>query len=103
MDVAVVPVVPGVYMLQGAGGNIGLSVGRDDAFVIDDQYAPLTPKIQAAIASEHENVHLEPGVTPEFDEQIVQRAVGAAVAGVGGREREGDADRARVHRGSETP
>ncbi|MEO7857805.1 MAG: MBL fold metallo-hydrolase [Gemmatimonadaceae bacterium] len=51
VNVTVVPVVPGVYMLQGAGGNIGLSVGRDDAFVIDDQYAPLTPKIRAAIAT----------------------------------------------------
>jgi len=51
VNVTVVPVAPGVYMLQGAGGNIGLSVGRDDAFVIDDQYAPLTPKIRAAIAT----------------------------------------------------
>ena len=51
VNVTVVPVVAGVYMLQGAGGNIGLSVGRDDAFVIDDQYAPLTPKIRAAIAT----------------------------------------------------
>ena len=39
-----------LYMLQGAGGNIGLSVGEDAAFVIDDQYAPLTAKINAAIA-----------------------------------------------------
>jgi cyclase len=38
------------YMLQGAGGNIGLSVGEDAVFVIDDQFAPLTPKITAAIA-----------------------------------------------------
>jgi glyoxylase-like metal-dependent hydrolase (beta-lactamase superfamily II) len=37
-------------MLHGAGGNIGLSVGDDAVFVIDDQFAPLTPKIQAAIA-----------------------------------------------------
>jgi glyoxylase-like metal-dependent hydrolase (beta-lactamase superfamily II) len=41
----------GVYMLQGAGGNIGLSVGADAAFLIDDQYAPLTPKIRAAVAA----------------------------------------------------
>jgi cyclase len=41
----------GVYMLQGAGGNIGLSVGADAAFLIDDQYAPLTPKIKAAVAA----------------------------------------------------
>ena len=39
------------YMLTGAGGNIGLSVGEDAVFVIDDQFAPLTPKITAAIAA----------------------------------------------------
>ena len=38
-----------VYMLVGAGGNIGVSVGEDGVFVIDDQYAPLSPKIVAAI------------------------------------------------------
>jgi glyoxylase-like metal-dependent hydrolase (beta-lactamase superfamily II) len=42
-------VVPGIHMLEGAGGNIGLSVGPDGAFVIDDQFAPLAPKIMAAI------------------------------------------------------
>src|SRR5438477_12928394 len=40
-----------VYMMTGSGGNLGLSVGEDAVFVIDDQFAPLTPKIQAAIAS----------------------------------------------------
>lgn len=39
----------GVYVLFGAGGNIGLSVGNDAVFVVDDQFAPLTPKILAAI------------------------------------------------------
>jgi cyclase len=39
-----------LYMLTGAGGNIGLSVGPDAVFVIDDQYAPMVPKIKAAIA-----------------------------------------------------
>lgn len=38
------------WMLVGSGGNIGLSVGEDAAFIIDDQYAPLSPKITAAIA-----------------------------------------------------
>lgn len=38
-----------VYMLIGAGGNMGLSVGPDGVFLIDDQFAPLTPKIEAAI------------------------------------------------------
>ena len=44
-------VADGLYMLQGAGGNIGLSVGEDGAFVIDDQFAPLSDKIKAAIAA----------------------------------------------------
>ena len=36
-------------MLLGSGGNIGVFVGDDGVFVIDDQYAPLTDKILAAI------------------------------------------------------
>jgi cyclase len=44
-------VAEGVYMLEGAGGNIGLSVGEDGVVVIDDEFAPLTPKIQAAITA----------------------------------------------------
>ncbi len=39
-----------VYMMTGSGGNLGLSVGEDAVFLIDDQFAPLTPRIQAAIA-----------------------------------------------------
>jgi cyclase len=42
-------VADGIYMLTGAGGNIGLSVGKSGTYVIDDQYAPLTDKILAAI------------------------------------------------------
>lgn len=38
-----------VYMLQGAGGNIGASVGEDGIVIVDDQYAPLADKIQAAL------------------------------------------------------
>lgn len=42
-------VADGIYMLQGRGGNIGLSVGDDGVFMIDDQYAPLTDRIIATI------------------------------------------------------
>ncbi len=49
--IKVTPLSGSVYMLEGAGGNIGLSVGSDDAFLIDDQFASLTPKIRAAIAT----------------------------------------------------
>jgi cyclase len=51
VKVTVIPVAAGIYMLQGSGGNIGLSVGQDNAFVIDDEYAPLTARIKAAIAT----------------------------------------------------
>ncbi|MEW4923569.1 MBL fold metallo-hydrolase [Algibacter sp. 2305UL17-15] len=37
------------YMLVGAGGNIGVSIGEDGVLVIDTQFAPLTPKILEAI------------------------------------------------------
>jgi glyoxylase-like metal-dependent hydrolase (beta-lactamase superfamily II) len=42
-------VTEGLYVLFGSGGNIGLSVGKSGTFVIDDQFAPLTDKILAAI------------------------------------------------------
>jgi glyoxylase-like metal-dependent hydrolase (beta-lactamase superfamily II) len=42
-------VADGVYYLEGAGGNIGLSVGQDGVVMIDDQFAPLTERIVAAI------------------------------------------------------
>ncbi len=49
VEITATEVVEGLYMLEGAGGNIGLSVGADGAFVIDDQFAPLAGKILAAI------------------------------------------------------
>jgi len=39
-----------VYMLTGAGGNIGVSAGEDGILIIDDQYAPLSGRIQEALA-----------------------------------------------------
>ncbi len=44
-------VAPGVAVLFGAGGNIGVSYGEDGTVLIDDQFAPLTGKIQAAVAA----------------------------------------------------
>ncbi|MEX1993425.1 MAG: MBL fold metallo-hydrolase [Steroidobacteraceae bacterium] len=45
-----VAVTPGVYVLYGQGGNIGVSVGNDGMFLIDDQYANMTDKVIAALA-----------------------------------------------------
>ncbi|MEM1080322.1 MAG: MBL fold metallo-hydrolase [Pseudomonadota bacterium] len=50
VQIRTTPVADGVWTLQGSGGNLGLVVGDQGAFLIDDQYAPLTEKIQAAIA-----------------------------------------------------
>lgn len=41
---------PGVAVLFGQGGNIGVSYGPDGTVLIDDQFAPLTDKILAAVA-----------------------------------------------------
>lgn len=38
-----------IYVLFGAGGNIGLAIGDDTAYLIDDQFAPLSEKIMAAV------------------------------------------------------
>ena len=38
-----------VYMLEGSGGNIGVSVGADGILIVDDQFAPLADKIRAAL------------------------------------------------------
>jgi cyclase len=43
-------VAPGIYMLVGRGGNIGLTVGVDGAAIIDDQFADMVPKIRSAVA-----------------------------------------------------
>ncbi len=48
--IAPVPVAEGIWMLSGRGGNIGVSVGADGVFLIDDQYAPLTARIRAQLA-----------------------------------------------------
>ena len=38
-----------IYMLEGAGGNIGVSIGDDGIVMVDDQFAPLAEKIKAAL------------------------------------------------------
>jgi cyclase len=51
VEIKVSKVAGTVYMLQGAGGNIGVSAGDDGIVIVDDQYAPLAPKIRAALAT----------------------------------------------------
>lgn len=49
VEVTTVPVSDGIYMLMGEGGNIGVSIGEDGTFAIDDQYEQMSAKITAAI------------------------------------------------------
>jgi len=49
VDVKVTRVAGTVYMLEGAGGNIGVSAGDDGIVIVDDQFAPLAPKIREAL------------------------------------------------------
>jgi cyclase len=49
VEIKATKVAGSVYMLEGAGGNIGVSVGEDGILLVDDQFAPLAPKIQAAL------------------------------------------------------
>src|ERR1035438_8163887 len=51
VEIKVSKVAGTVYMLVGAGGNIGASVGDDGIVIVDDQYAPLAGKIQEALKS----------------------------------------------------
>ena len=51
VEVKATRVAGSVYMLTGSGGNIGASVGEDGIVIIDDQYAPLASKIEAALRS----------------------------------------------------
>jgi glyoxylase-like metal-dependent hydrolase (beta-lactamase superfamily II) len=55
-QVRVEKVADGVHVLTGAGGNIGVSSGPDGVFLIDDDWAPLTPKVKAAV----EGIRKEP-------------------------------------------
>jgi len=50
VKIETVSISPGIYMLVGRGGNIGLTVGVDGAAIIDDQFADMVPKIRAAVA-----------------------------------------------------
>jgi glyoxylase-like metal-dependent hydrolase (beta-lactamase superfamily II) len=50
VKVETVTIAPGIYMLVGRGGNVGLTVGRDGAAIIDDQFDDMAPKLRAAIA-----------------------------------------------------
>ena len=40
-----------IYVLFGSGGNIGLAIGEENAYLIDDQFSPLSEKILVHVKS----------------------------------------------------
>ena len=92
---------PGVAVLFGAGGNIGVSHGEDGTILIDDQFAPLTAKIQKAVtdlgatpvkflinthwhydhSGGNENLGKAGAIIMAHDNVRVRMAAGATVAG----------------------
>ena len=49
VEIKATKVAGNVYVLEGAGGNIGVSVGPDGILIVDDQFAPLADKIRASL------------------------------------------------------
>jgi glyoxylase-like metal-dependent hydrolase (beta-lactamase superfamily II) len=49
VEIKATKVAGSVYMLEGSGGNIGVSVGTDGILIVDDEFAPLADKIKAAL------------------------------------------------------
>ena len=49
VQIKVTKVSGNIYMLEGEGGNIAASVGEDGIVIVDDEFAPLAEKIQAAL------------------------------------------------------
>ena len=52
------PAGKNVYMLTGAGGNIGVSVGADGTLIVDDQFLPLADRISSAINEQIGRAHV---------------------------------------------
>ncbi len=50
VKIETINVAPGIYMLMGKGGNIGLTVGVDGAAIIDSQFDDMAPKVRSAVA-----------------------------------------------------
>ena len=49
VNITATPVAGPIHMLEGLGGNIGVSAGEDGILIVDDQFAPLVGKIRAAL------------------------------------------------------
>ncbi|MBA2607007.1 MAG: MBL fold metallo-hydrolase [Acidobacteriota bacterium] len=51
ITVKTIKITDRIYMLQGRGGNVGVSAGADGILIVDDDYAQVAPKISEALKS----------------------------------------------------
>ena len=49
VKVTITSITSNIYLIQGQGGNIAAISGKDGLVLIDDEYAPLSEKIKAAL------------------------------------------------------
>lgn len=49
VEIKTVPVAGNIFMLEGAGGNIGVCAGDEGILIVDDQFEVLAPRIEAAV------------------------------------------------------
>ena len=50
VEIRTTSIAGNLHLLQGYGGNIVVSTGKDGTLLVDDEYAPLTDKVKAAVA-----------------------------------------------------
>jgi cyclase len=50
IQIKTIPLAEGMYMLVGAGGNIGVSSGEEGILLIDSQFGEVSEKIKAALS-----------------------------------------------------
>lgn len=84
VEIKTTKIADGVFMLEGSGGNIGLSTGVDGPLVIDDQFAPLSEKILAAVKKQQADKPVAFVVNTHFHSDHAggneaMRAVGARI------------------------
>lgn len=55
VEITTTHIAGNIHVLEGAGGNIGVSSGPDGLLIVDDQFLPLAQKIEAALGALNTN------------------------------------------------
>jgi glyoxylase-like metal-dependent hydrolase (beta-lactamase superfamily II) len=86
VEVEVKKVQGNVYMLTGAGGNVTVQIGDEGVLIVDTQFAPMAPKILAAVRTLSDkpiryiaNTHVHPDHSG--GNEALAKAGGATIVG----------------------